>query len=77
MKSPQPAPVTDWSQEPLIVSLERVAEIFGMKPRTIQERIKANRFTQPMYTRPMRWSRADLERAWNGSMQSANKRRLA
>lgn len=75
MKFPEPDPVTNWSAEPLVLSIERVCEIYGVKPQGLRRRVAQGRFTPPVMTHPMRWNRFDLERAWMG--QSQQKRRTA
>lgn len=75
MKHPQPAHVTDWHQEPLVVSFERVCDIYGWRPRGLRTRVLEGRFPPPFTTHPMRWYRSDLERAWSG--QTIQKRRSA
>lgn len=64
---PQPVLVTDWSQEPLYLSHERVSQITGLSKRSIERRVRENTFRPlPCFTFPMRWSRAEFERVWRG-----------
>jgi hypothetical protein len=73
MKHPQPAPITTWATEPVILSAERVAQIFGWSRRALMRRVYQCRFPPPMFSNPARWSRNDLERAWHDGRFGATK----
>jgi hypothetical protein len=74
----EPVAITSWEHEPLILSAERVAEIYGWTVRGLIRRVSKNRFTQPLSQRPSRWSRADLERDWReGRYRSTRMRRAS
>lgn len=73
----QPAAITDWSQLPLMVGLEQVAGLFGRSTRSIERLVRLNRMRpMPYMTRPMVWSRADLEAAWKGERPASSQSRM-
>lgn len=76
MNRPDPS-VVDWQSQPLYLSAAQVAAIYGLTADGVQRLARLGRFVTPAMTHPMRWSRADLERAWNSSTFLANKRRSA
>jgi hypothetical protein len=77
--SPQPANIKSIEELPLVVSIEKVAELYGRSPRAIERLVRLNReIPQPFLTHPMRWSRADLDAHLNGrSVRSANRRKVS
>lgn len=70
-------PFTDWSQVSLFPDLAEVARIYNRSERAIERLVRLRRFVAPLQTRPMRWSRADLESDWSGQKVSAFKGRKA
>lgn len=59
--------IKSWDELPLIVPIEQVCELYGQSYYGIWRMVKAHRgIPQPMLTNPMRWSRADLQRHWEG-----------
>jgi predicted DNA-binding transcriptional regulator AlpA len=70
-----PAHMTDWSAQPLWLDLARVAALFGVSERSIRNRLAKRQFPSPMFVRPLRWSRADLEAFWKGSSAASSRSR--
>lgn len=69
--------LTDWSQVSLFPDLADVARIYQRSERAIERLVRLRRFVAPIQTRPMRWSRADLEAHWRGTSNLVQVRRRA
>jgi hypothetical protein len=61
-----PAPVfTSWDELPLMVPIEQVAALYGKSTRAIVRLVRLEQgIPAPILTRPLRWSRADLQAHW-------------
>lgn len=66
--------MTDRALDP-IVPLAEVLRITGFSEQGIRRAVRGGRFPAPIYTRPMRWTRADLDRHWSeGTARKAFRR---
>lgn len=69
---PPPAPsVTSWDALPLMVPIEMLCELYGLTKEGVQRRVRMRRLPAPVVAYPMRWSRADLQRHWEGRSTAA------
>lgn len=77
---PAPLVIRDWAELPLYVDVVTVAAIYGKSTRAIDRLVRLGRskdIPMPALTRPMRWSRADLQRHWERGHFATGLRRPA
>ena len=61
---------TRWEDYPLYLDLQHVQALLGWSRDAVYRAVRSGRLPAPQYTRPMRWSRKDLERSWAGEATS-------
>lgn len=71
--SPTPT-ITSFEQLPLWLTVEHIVALYGRTPRAIERLVKLGRTHElpaPALSRPMRWSREDVERHWRGASKKS------
>lgn len=71
MSDQHPSPsITSWDELPLMVPMEKVCELYGLTEEGVYKRTRRGGLPAPIVSHPMRWSRADLQRHWEGRSAS-------